>query len=580
MIESAPDQNSTDKTITDKTITDKTTTDKAATPPTARPGPDFWQAALTLLPYVLLLATAFSVFAQSVDDPFITFRYARNMLAGLGPVFNPGERVEGFTSPLHLLLTALLLKILPGVGALFKAKLASLLFALVLLWQVRPLAREFGLSPTQGVLAQCLIALNVNFAVPAVNGLETTLYAVLLTAGVHRFLVECREEAAGQKPRLGSALWLVAALVARPDTLLSFGTLLCVLLWRLRRGETTIPRVASWAVVFLVPLGAMTLVRLSYFGEPLPNTYYAKHSTLAFSIPHGISYLLRPMTPIGTETHVMPRRGGTFDSYFLLPQMLWYWGLFALGLTRLRSLKFSLVLFAELAAMLALVLRAGGDWMLGWRFILPFSPYLTFIQCLGLVAAGDLLTRALRARPQRGYGAAVAATGLFWLASALANPHFSWSATGFSTNDRDLLAPSMYGRIWVAAADYIQVHVPQGGTVAGSEMGYAPYVNMDKHFFDVRGLTNAEVALGTPSAKKDYAGVHDRRWFLSDSLVGSRILKLSPSLIYIVIDNAKKPLILDGRYKKTLISDDMQARIKACKTSVNFYVPVTPPPQP
>lgn len=570
MIESAPDQNAMDKT----------TTDKAATPATGRAWGGLGAAALTLLPYVLLLATAFSVFAQSVDDPFITFRYARNLLAGLGPVFNPGERVEGFTSPLHLLLTVLLLKIFPGVGALFKAKLASLLFALVLLWQIRPLAREFGLSPTQGVLAQCLIALNLNLAVPAVNGLETTMYAVLLTAGVYRFLVECREEDAGQKPRLGSALWLVAALVARPDTLLSFGALLCVLLWRLRRGQTTIPRTASWAVVFLVPLGAMTLARLSYFGEPLPNTYYAKHSVLGFSIPHGISYLLRPMTPIGTETHVMPRRGGTLDSYFLLPQLLWYWGLFALGLTRLKSLKNSPVLLAEIAAMLVLVLRAGGDWMLGWRFILPFSPYLTFIQCLGLVAAGDLLARALRLRPQRGYGAAVAATGLFWLASAWANPHFSWSATGFSTNDRDLLAPSMYGRIWVAAADYIRVHVPRGGTVAGSEMGYAPYVNMDKHFFDVRGLTNAEVALGSPSREKDYAGVHDRKWFLPDSFVGSRILKLSPSLIYIVIDEAKKPLILNGRYKKTLISDDMQARIKACKTYVNFYVPVTPPPQP
>jgi len=63
----------------------------------------FWPAALALLPYALLLLTAYSVFAQTVDDPFITFRYARNLLAGLGPVFNPGEHVEGFTSPLHLL---------------------------------------------------------------------------------------------------------------------------------------------------------------------------------------------------------------------------------------------------------------------------------------------------------------------------------------------------------------------------------------------------------------------------------------------------------------------------------------------
>ena len=536
----------------------------------------FWLAALTLLPYVLLLLTTFSVFAQTVDDPFITLRYARNLLAGLGPVFNPGEHVEGFTSPLHLLLMALLLKIAPSVGALFKAKVLSLLFAFVLLRQVRSLASAFGLSPGQGVLAQCLIALNINFAIPAVNGLETTLYAVLLGAAVYFFLIESQAEAGGLWPR--SALWLFAALLARPDTLLSFGALLCVHFWRLYRGETTLRSVIAWAAVFLVPLAALTLARLWYFGEPLPNTYYAKHVALGWGIQHGFSYFMRPLTPIGTETHVLPRRHGTLDSYLLLPQMVWYWGLFGLGLTRLKALKSSPVLVAEIAAMALFVLRAGGDWMLGWRFILPFSPYVTFVQCLGLVVAGNFLARLFPAlRPhRRGPAFAVGATALFWLASAGAAPHFSWSASRFSTNDRALLAPAMYGRVWVAASDYIHAHVPSGATVAGSEMGYGPYINMDKRFFDVRGLTNEDVT-HAPSDLKDYTGVHDRHWYRTDSFVGSRILAQSPALIYIVLDNTDRPLIFGGRYRRTLISADMQARVKACKTAVNFYVPTALP---
>ena len=40
------------------------------------------------------------------DDAFISLRYAANLLAGHGLVFNPGERVEGFTSPLWTLLLA------------------------------------------------------------------------------------------------------------------------------------------------------------------------------------------------------------------------------------------------------------------------------------------------------------------------------------------------------------------------------------------------------------------------------------------------------------------------------------------
>ena len=440
-----------------RTATNQTLTRDAGRNPMA-----FGTAALTLLPYLLLLLTTFSVFAQSVDDPFITFRYARNLLAGHGPVFNPGEHVEGFTSPLHLLLMAALLSLAPGVGILFKAKLLSLVFALVLLWQVRPLARAFGLSPRQGLLAQCLIALNINFAIPAVNGLETTLYAVLLTVAVHRFLVESQE--AGGRPF--SALWLLAALLARPDAALSFAALLCVLLWRLRRGETTARRVATWAALFLVPLAALTVARLWYFGEPLPNTYYAKHAALGWSVLQGVSYLMRPLAPTPPETHVMPRLHGPLLSYLLLPQMLWYWGLFGLGLTRLRSLKAAPVLLAVVAAMLMLVLRAGGDWMLGWRFVLPFSPYITFIQCLGLAAAGARL-------PGRGH-AAVAATALFWAASACADPHYSWAASRYATDDRALLAPSMYGRVWVAAADYIHGHVPPGATVAARRWAMRP----------------------------------------------------------------------------------------------------------
>jgi len=34
------------------------------------------------------------------DDGFIYLHVADNLLSGLGPVFNPGERVEAYTSPL------------------------------------------------------------------------------------------------------------------------------------------------------------------------------------------------------------------------------------------------------------------------------------------------------------------------------------------------------------------------------------------------------------------------------------------------------------------------------------------------
>ena len=43
---------------------------------------------------------------RMVDDAYITFRYARNLVEGAGFVYNPGERVLGTTTPLYTLLMA------------------------------------------------------------------------------------------------------------------------------------------------------------------------------------------------------------------------------------------------------------------------------------------------------------------------------------------------------------------------------------------------------------------------------------------------------------------------------------------
>ena len=48
---------------------------------------------------------------RTIDDAYITFRYARNILAGNGFLYNPGERILGTTTPLYTLT-------LVGLGAL------------------------------------------------------------------------------------------------------------------------------------------------------------------------------------------------------------------------------------------------------------------------------------------------------------------------------------------------------------------------------------------------------------------------------------------------------------------------------
>ena len=66
---------------------------------------------------------------RTIDDAFITFRYARNILAGQGFVYNPGEAVLGTTTPLYTLLMAGLGALTGGVAAPFP-QLALLVNAL------------------------------------------------------------------------------------------------------------------------------------------------------------------------------------------------------------------------------------------------------------------------------------------------------------------------------------------------------------------------------------------------------------------------------------------------------------------
>ena len=59
--------------------------------------------ALLVLSLGLLAEAAYYWWPCTADDAFITFRYAQNLVEGLGPVYNPGERVEGYSSPIWML---------------------------------------------------------------------------------------------------------------------------------------------------------------------------------------------------------------------------------------------------------------------------------------------------------------------------------------------------------------------------------------------------------------------------------------------------------------------------------------------
>ena len=144
-----------------------------------------FKSALPALIVALALLARFIPGPRTIDDAFITFRYARNILAGQGFVYNPGEAVLGTTTPLYTLLMAGLGALTGGVQAPFPL-LALLVNALadaatcLLLWN---LGRRLGFerAGVAAALAWAVAPFSVTFAI---GGLETSLYVALLTGAL------------------------------------------------------------------------------------------------------------------------------------------------------------------------------------------------------------------------------------------------------------------------------------------------------------------------------------------------------------------------------------------------------------
>ena len=99
-----------------------------------------------------------------VDDAFISFRYARNLVEGHGLVYNPGEHVEGYSNFLWVLLEAALLA--SGAPILTGVKVLGVASGVAAVWMTYALGRVlFPERPALALTAAALLAFDTNLAV-------------------------------------------------------------------------------------------------------------------------------------------------------------------------------------------------------------------------------------------------------------------------------------------------------------------------------------------------------------------------------------------------------------------------------
>ncbi len=213
---------------------------------------------------------------RTIDDSYITYRYARNLLLGEGFVYNPGERVMGTTTPLYTLLMAGLGALGGGASApfpviswLFNAVADALTCVFLFLIGRRLGYEKAGLS---AALVWAVAPFSVTFSI---GGLETSLYVFLLTFMGWAYLRENLHLTA-----FAGAL----ALLTRVDAILMVGLLGLDWVWRfLRQPNRRVPWQALG--IFLLPVVCWYGFAWVYFGSPFPHSVTAK--LLAYRLePH------------------------------------------------------------------------------------------------------------------------------------------------------------------------------------------------------------------------------------------------------------------------------------------------------
>src|ERR1035437_1296858 len=149
------------------------------------------QLALLAASILCLFACAISVRHSTWDDSYIIFHYVQNMVNGLGVVFNPGQRVEGYTGVLWIVVLAAGTRLTSDPIVL--SKILGVLFAVSILLASYILCRLLARDrvPMYG-FALLLTASNTHFIVGSVSGLETPLFSPILCWSLVAYLMAIR----------------------------------------------------------------------------------------------------------------------------------------------------------------------------------------------------------------------------------------------------------------------------------------------------------------------------------------------------------------------------------------------------
>jgi arabinofuranosyltransferase len=413
-----------------------------------------WPVRLGLVLVLLLAAVRIALLYRvtqgwMVDDAFIVFRYADQWVSGNGLVFNPGERVEGYTCFLWVALLAGLHRL--GADLIPAARAAGIALTLgaigfTYLLGIRRIGRRLGWLPA------LLIACNHSILSWSFGGLEVPLFLFLLVLGAYLLFVT-------ETPWF--LLAFSGAALTRPDGHL-FVILGAIFLLHVFRDRPLRQRVVVLGAA-LLPLFAMEAFRVGYYHAVVPNTFHAKVGLGTTQLRRGFDYL-----------------NGAASAYcVLLPGALLLW------LRRGPLDSYRAFLLAFTAGYGAFVIYAGGDPLPGYRFALPLL-VLAWLALATLIADAEKL------------GAAAAFVAIL-LASDVSEERATRVVFKHFRDDKVGVCGEHIGR-------WLDEHARPGALVATNTGGSIPYFARRQRALDMLGLTNAHIARAPRAVGHGFVG--------------------------------------------------------------------------
>lgn len=312
-----------------------------------------------------LLMAAHSEMMQpwKVDDAYISFRYAENFAEGKGLVYNAGERVEGYTTFLWVLLLGIGRAL--GGNTVILSEIYGVTFTLATFLLLANSHRFLrGVPPLASAIGTVFVACTGMISLYSMGGMEVPLAAFLVTLAVLLYY-RGREPEARLEWTWGAAVVCVLATMTRPECGLLF-----LVLFADRLAVSVVRR--DWrffyfGFVFTVIYLPYFLWRWDFYGHLLPNTFYAK---------------------VGDRLDQVAR-GYQFVAWFVRAEFLLLVPAVMAMLAGRNGYR-RYVPFTAVAVIIALqfvyVVAVGGDSLPGFRFFAPYMPLIALISALGCVA--------------------------------------------------------------------------------------------------------------------------------------------------------------------------------------------------